>query len=111
MSRKALLTMLALTVVLTIGVAEPSLAATDIGKNVGDEIGSWAKGLLLGVAALVGLPALFRRDVGQGVVILLIVVLIGGFVYAGGPVQSTIKTMWQTVAGTTPDANTKGKGD
>jgi hypothetical protein len=104
MFRRAVLTTLALAVVLVLAVIEPSFAASDIGKNVGGEVTSWAKGLLLGTAALVGLPALFRRDVGQGVVILLIVVIVGGFVYAGGQVQDTVQSMWKTVAGTNAEA-------
>lgn len=99
MSRKSMLTAAALTAVLMLVVVEPSFAQSDIGKNVGGEVTSWAKGLLLGVAALVGLPALFRRDIGQGVVIVLIVILVGGFVYAGGQVQNTVQAMWKTVAG------------
>lgn len=85
---------------LAIGVADPVLAASsDIGKNIGDEVQSWAKGLLLAVAALVGLPALLRRDVSQGLVIVLMVILIGGFVYATTPVKDMIATMWNTAAG------------
>jgi hypothetical protein len=104
MSRRAVLSTVALAAALTLTVIEPSFAASDIGKNVGGEVTSWAKGLLLGTAALVGLPALLRRDIGQGVVIVLIVVLVGGFVYAGGQVQDTVQTMWKTVAGTNAEA-------
>jgi hypothetical protein len=99
--RTTTLIVVALAATLALGVVEPALAeTTDIGKNVGNEVNSWAKGLLLGVAALVGLPALFRRDVGQGLVIVLITVLVGGFVFAAKPVQNTISSMWQTVAPT-----------
>ncbi len=104
MSRRAVLTTVALAATLTLTAIEPSFAASDIGKNVGGEVTSWAKGLLLGTAALVGLPALLRRDIGQGVVIVLIVVLVGGFVYAGGQVQDTVQTMWKTVAGANAEA-------
>lgn len=104
MSRRAVVSTVALAAALTLTVIEPSFAASDIGKNVGGEVTSWARGLLLGTAALVGLPALLRRDIGQGVVIVLIVVLVGGFVYAGGQVQDTIQTMWKTVAGANAEA-------
>jgi hypothetical protein len=104
MSRRAVVSTVALAAAVALIVIEPAFAASDIGKNVGGEVTSWAKGLLLGTAALVGLPALLRRDIGQGVVIVLIVVLVGGFVYAGGQVQDTIQTMWKTVAGANAEA-------
>lgn len=101
MSRKIIVLAIAATAVgLALSVAGPAWAEpSDIGKNVGDELQSWAKGLLLAVAALVALPALAKRDVSQGLVIVLLVVIVGGFVYATTPVQNTISTMWNTVAG------------
>ena len=107
MSRKSLLITLVLALALALVAIEPALAASDIGKNVGGEVTSWAKGLLLGTAGLVGLPALFRRDVGQGVVIVGIVIIVGGFIYAGPQVEDTITAMWKTVAGVGAEA--KGK--
>src|SRR3954447_12416014 len=80
--------------------AVPALAATsDIGKNVGDEVRSWATALSLGVAALVGLPVLFRRDVSGGLVLALLVVVIGGFVFAPGTVRTVIRGLWRAIGG------------
>ena len=80
--------------------ASPALAApSDVGKNVGDEVRSWATALILGVAALVGLPILFRRDVSGGLVLALLVVVIGGFVFAPGTVRTVIRGLWSAIGG------------
>ena len=81
-------------------VAEPALAdSSGIGKNLGNEVRSWATALLLGVAALVGLPALARRDLSQSLVIAVIVLVLGGFIFAEGTVKTVIETMWKTLGG------------
>ncbi len=79
--------------------APPVLAATsDIGQNVGSEIKSWATALLLGVAGLVALPVIAKRDVSGGVTLALLVVLVGGFAYAPGTVQHVIESLWKSIA-------------
>jgi hypothetical protein len=86
--------------VLLLGVlVEPSLAASKVGKNVGNEIKTWATAILLGVAALVAIPILAKRDMAGGVALLLLVVLIGGFVFAPGAVQDVIDGVWKAVGG------------
>lgn len=80
--------------------AEPQLAlakTTDIGKNVGDEVRSWASTLLLGVAGLVSIPVLARRDVNGGLVLALLVLIVGGFVFAQGTVKDVINALWQSI--------------
>lgn len=93
--RQVLLITGALAVALALVVAAPALADTSqIGKNVGKEIKTWGSALLLGVAALVGLPALAKRDLSQGMLIVVLVLVIGGFIWATGPVQDVIKSLW-----------------
>lgn len=78
--------------------AAPALADTsDIGKNVGNEVRSWATALFLGVAALVGLPVLFRRDVNAGLVLALLVIVVGGFVFAPNAVRQVIRGLWTAI--------------
>jgi cobalamin synthase len=80
--------------------AEPAMAdPSDVGENLGEEVQSWGAALLLGVAALVGLPALAKRELNQALVILMIVLVLGGFIYAGDTVQQVIESLWQTMAG------------
>lgn len=86
--------------ILAVLAAAPStaLAATsDIGRNLGDEVKSLATALFLGVAALVAIPALARRDVNGGLVIALLVVILGGFVFAPGSVKQVIVELWRSL--------------
>ena len=79
---------------------DPQLAlakTSDIGKNVGDEVRSWATTLLLGVAALVSIPVLARRDVNGGLVLALLVWIVGGFVFAQSEVKDIISSLWQAI--------------
>jgi FtsH-binding integral membrane protein len=80
--------------------AAPALADTsNIGRNLGNEVRSWATALLFGVAALVGLPILFRRDVNAGLVLVLLVIVVGGFVFAPTAVREVIRGLWQAIGG------------
>ena len=79
-------------------LAAPALAETsNIGRNVGDEIRSWATALILGVAAVVGIPVLLRRDVNGGLVLALLVVVVGGFVFASAVVRQIIRAIWLAI--------------
>src|SRR3954454_18354946 len=81
------------------GDVQPVLAATSqIGKRVGDEVKNWATVLLLGVAGLVAIPVLAKRDVNGGVVLALLVILVGGFAFAPGSVKHAIESLWQSIA-------------
>ena len=72
-------------------------ATSDIGKNLGDEVKALATALFLGVAALVAIPALTRRDVNGGLVIALLVLILGGFVFAQGSVKQVIVELWRAI--------------
>jgi cobalamin synthase len=88
-----------LVVVLSVLLAltsPPAIADTsNIGRNLGNEVRSWATALLLGVAVLVGLPILFRRDVSAGLVLVLLVIVVGGFVFAPTAVREVIRGLSQ----------------
>ncbi len=83
-----------------LAIADPALAATsDVGKNLGREIKTWATALLLGVAGLVAIPVLAKRDVSGGLVLALLVVIVGGFVFAQDAVRSVITGLWRAIGG------------
>ncbi len=82
-------------------LAAPAASAvadtSQIGRNVGDEVRSWATALILGVAALVGLPVLLKRDVNGGVVLAVLVIVVGGFVFAPNAVRLVIRGLWNAI--------------
>jgi hypothetical protein len=96
-----LLFVLLVTALAGAALVEPALAAgtSEIGKNVGREVSSWARAIMLGVAGLVAIPVLAKRDVAGGVVLALLVVIVGGFVFAPGTVESAITGLWHAIAG------------
>jgi cobalamin synthase len=81
-------------------LAAPALADTSqIGRNLGNEVRSWATALILGVAAIVGLPILFKRDVNGGLILVLLVIVVGGFVFAPTAVRLVIRGLWNAIGG------------
>jgi len=95
MNRKVLVVLIA---GMLLCLAEPALAATsDVGRNVGQELKTWATALLLGVAGLVAIPVLAKRDVNGGLVLALLVIVVGGFVFAQPAVKSVITGLWRAI--------------
>ena len=87
-------------VLMLVVLVDPSLAGTSqVGENVGREVKNWATALLLGVAALVAIPLLVKRDVNGGLVLVLLVVLVGGFVFAPSSVKGVIDGLWRAISG------------
>lgn len=82
-------------------LASPAVAAStsQIGRNVGNEVDSWAKALLLGIAGLVAIPVLAKRDVSAGIVLAILVVIVGGFVFAPTTVEHAITGVWNAIGG------------
>lgn len=79
---------------------EPSFAATsNVGKNLGDEAESWAKALIFPIAALVGLPLLFRRDFAQALMLFALVMIIGSFIYAPSVVRTITSSIAKAIGG------------
>jgi hypothetical protein len=98
--RHALLTLGVATVLLLVAGSAPAFGDTsEIGKNLGNEVRSWATALIFGVAAIVGLPILFRRDVNGGLILALLVIVVGGFVFAPTAVRQVIRGLWHAIGG------------
>lgn len=95
-SVRAVAATLALAVVIALSWASTAFGA---GSRLGENLGEEAKGLLvalfLTVAGLVALPVLGRRDVGGGLVVGLLVLILGGFAFAQGSVKQVIVDVWQ----------------
>jgi len=78
---------------------DAAMAASEVGKNIGKEIETWGKAILLGVVGLVAIPVLLKRDVAGGAVITALAVLVGGFVFAPAAVKGVISGIWRSIAG------------
>ena len=78
---------------------EALAATTNFGKNLGDQAKGLSVALFLAVAGLVALPVLARRDVNGGVVLALLVVVLGGFVFAQDSVKTVIVSLWRSLVG------------
>ena len=76
-----------------------SQAFANGGTNIGNALEAWAKALLFGVAALMGLGALVRRSVGEGVTILILVVILGAFLYDQADTETLIHNLWSAIGG------------
>ena len=79
----------------------PALAladTSDVGRNLGNEVKVWATTLLLGVAGLVAIPVLAKRDINGGLVLAMLVMIVGGFAFAPEAVKGVIVSLWEAVA-------------
>jgi cobalamin synthase len=84
--------------VITATAAQSALAeATHFGRNLGDEAKGLAVALFLAVAGLVTLPILGRRDVNGGIVLAMLVIVLGGFIFAQGSVKQVIVDLWSSL--------------
>ena len=89
---------LASLLITSAALADSAFADTSrFGKNLGDEAKGLAVALFLTVAGLVTLPILGRRDVNGGVVLVLLVIVLGGFIFAQGAVKQVITDLWQSL--------------
>ena len=91
------LTLCVAVVALAIGADSAFADTSSIGRNLGNEVKALATGLFLGVAALVASPVLTRRDVNGGLVIALLVLILGGFIFAQESVKTVIVELWRSV--------------
>ena len=95
-----LATVASLSVVMAFVLVEPALAKpSDIGENIGNEIEALAKACLLALAALLGIPALAKRDIGQAMTLLLVLVVVGMFAFAPSDTIAIIRGFASAIAG------------
>jgi hypothetical protein len=89
---------LAVAIALALLVADPARAAgVDVGTNAGNMLKGWAEALVFPVAALGGLGAYLKRDIGMAFSLLTITVIVGAFAYAPSGVQDVITALWSTL--------------
>jgi hypothetical protein len=102
----AIVLVCAVTVLLVLSVTSAawadssgSSAFQNGGTNVGNALMAWGKALLFAVAAIMGIGALVKRSVGEGVTILIIVLILGAFLYDQTDTETLIRNLWGAVSG------------
>lgn len=69
-------------------------SATDVGRNLGGLLKTWATWLFGGATAIIAVTHLGRRDVAGALVFAGMAILVGGFVLAGPQVADFIKGIY-----------------
>ncbi len=88
--------------VLLTAAAAPAMAKGEgeqVGENLGDLLGSWAKSLYLGIAALVALVFLLHRRFADLAVFFVAATAVGGFVMAPNDIAAAIRDIWHVLTG------------
>jgi hypothetical protein len=75
------------------------IGAQDVASNLSEQLLHWAKVIIIPTAAIMALPALFRRDVGHALVTLVIVILVGMFAFDSGPLQKFVEAVAGKILG------------
>jgi hypothetical protein len=68
-----------------------------VGENISHLLGTWAKSLYIGIAAIVAIMFLMNRKFTDLAVFMLGAVLVGGFVLAPNDIANTVQDIWRTV--------------
>lgn len=90
---------LAISVTGVAAAASGSQAFQNGGTNVGNALMAWGKALLFAMAAIMGIGALIKRSVGEGVTILIIVLILGAFLYDQADTENIIRNLWGAIGG------------
>jgi hypothetical protein len=79
--------------------AAAAVPNADVASNLSGQLLDWAKLIIIPTAALMALPALFRRDIGEALVVLVLVLIVGMFAFASTGVQHFIQEIAKNVLG------------
>jgi hypothetical protein len=97
--RRLVVASVAWLLLLTGSALAASGGGEQVGKNLGDLLGGWAKSLYAGIAGIVAVMFLFNRRFAELAVFVGAAVIVGGFVLAPGSVASAVRDIWATLTG------------
>ena len=80
-------------------LAAGSGGGEQVGENLGNMLGGWAKSLYAGIAGIVAVMFLFNRRFAELAVFVGAAIVVGGFVLAPGSVSSMVHDIWSTLTG------------
>jgi hypothetical protein len=90
------------TAVWLLSLSGSALAAgggEQVGENLGNMLGGWAKSLYAGIAGIVAVVFLFNRRFAELAVFVGAAIIVGGFVLAPRDVASLVHDIWATLTG------------
>jgi hypothetical protein len=94
---------MAATAVWVLSLTGSALAAgsggEQVGENLGNMLGGWAKSLYAGIAGIVAVVFLFNRRFAELAVFVGAAIIVGGFVLAPRDVASMVHDIWATLTG------------
>jgi hypothetical protein len=70
-----------------------------VGENLGNMLGGWAKSLYAGIAGIVAVMFLFNRRFAELAVFVGAAIVVGGFVLAPRDVSAMVHDIWATLTG------------
>lgn len=74
-------------------------SSTDPGSNLANWLKSWVGALFGVVVGVVGLGAVAKRSVAEGLALLLVALIVGGFVLDPSAMNSLTQSVWSKIAG------------
>lgn len=107
------LLVISVTVLGVLSLADPALAVSTLAKassaatseastNPGENLVTWLSGWVGGLFALAiggaGIAVAARRHVGEGLALLLVAVMVGGFVVDPGDMNTLTTAIWHKIA-------------
>jgi hypothetical protein len=95
--------LMAATAVWVLSLTGSALAAggggEQVGENLGNMLGGWAKSLYAGIAGIVAVVFLFNRRFAELAVFVGAAIIVGGFVLAPRDVATMVHDIWATLTG------------
>ncbi|HEY7891225.1 MAG TPA: hypothetical protein VIC05_03360 [Solirubrobacteraceae bacterium] len=79
--------------------SQPASSRSDPGSNLAGWLKSWVGALFGVVVGAVGLGAVAKRSVGEGLALLLVALIVGGFVIAPDSMNTLTQAVWAKIAG------------
>jgi hypothetical protein len=78
--------------------AATSEASSNPGQNLVTWLAGWVGGLFAIAVGGAGIAVAFRRHVGEGLALLLVAVMVGGFIVDPSDMQSLTTAIWHKIA-------------
>lgn len=79
--------------------SSPSASSADPGSNLAHWLEGWVGAMFGVVVGMVGLGAVAKRSVAEGLALLLVALIVGGFVLDPSAMNTLTQSVWSKIAG------------